>query len=401
MRVPAPLLAAVVVSALAVAAVARPVAAAPRAVTLDDVRAAAADAPARIAAHRRTLAAGADADAAGGWPATSVQVGTARSTNRLIAIAGVPLPVLGRGRAARGVARAEADVARAEETVGAVDLRLAVTLAWLALYRAEQAATLAADGAERMRALVDVAAARRDAGDASEADVVNATAQAARARLAADDATRAVAIAGADLAGLLGWDADEALATAGGLPGGDVDAADAGEVPELRAQRRRVAAAAAAVDQARVEGRPELRLEVEVDAFEATGAPTDVLVSLAVDLPLFGRGARRVAAARARVAAEEATATALARQVSAEVTAARRRWDAATRRVRGLTDELVPAQERAAALTREAYREGEADLVTVIQTERDLLEVRGEQVDAEVDAAEAWADLERVAGGAP
>ncbi|MCB9563759.1 MAG: efflux RND transporter periplasmic adaptor subunit [Kofleriaceae bacterium] len=180
---PAPLLAAVVVSALAVAAVARPVAAAPRAVTLDDVRAAAADAPARIAAHRRTLAAGADADAAGGWPATSVQVGTARSTNRLIAIAGVPLPVLGRGRAARGVARAEADVARAEETVGAVDLRLAVTLAWLALYRAEQAATLAADGAERMRALVDVAAARRDAGDASEADVVNATAQAARARL--------------------------------------------------------------------------------------------------------------------------------------------------------------------------------------------------------------------------
>src|SRR5262249_11456348 len=114
---------------LLVLAISSPAAASPREVTVDDVRAAVAKAPEQDAAHQRTLAAYADADAAGGWPATTLSIGTARVTPRLVAVASIPLPVFGVERAARATLRAEADVTRADESGTEADLVEQATVA--------------------------------------------------------------------------------------------------------------------------------------------------------------------------------------------------------------------------------------------------------------------------------
>jgi outer membrane protein TolC len=93
-------------------------------------------------------------------------------------------------------------------------------------------------------------------------------------------------------------------------------------------------------------------------------------------------------------------ADAIHAQLSAELVAAQRRWDAARRRASSFGTKLVPAQERSTELVRKAYAAGEVDLSAVIQSERDLLDVRAEALAADLAAAEAWATLERAAGGA-
>lgn len=375
----------------------------PRAVSLDDVRTAVAQAPERIAAHRRTSTAAAEVEAAGPWPATSVSLGTARESPRLVAVASVPVPVSGAHRAARRTARALADVARAEADTVELDLRARATVAWLALYGAGQTARIKVQAAARFDALVQVTRARRDAGDASEADVVNAEAQAARARVDADDAALTQGIASAELAGMLGWDPSEALTAAGDLPKMEPGPSRAGmgvsSHPALRAQEARIAEADAAIAASRAAGRPDLHLNFEVDTLVPGGGPTDVLVGVSVDLPLWGRGRARVNAARERLRAEQAEAEAVRSQLAAELVAAQRRWAAARQRATSFTTAIVPAQERSSDLVGKAYAAGEVELASVIQSERDLLDVRAEAVAADVAAAEAWAALERAAGG--
>jgi len=376
--------------------------AAPRKVTLADVRAALTGAPERIAARQRAVAAEAEAAAAAGWPATSLTVQTAMHSARLVSIASLPLPILGVEQAARRSARARAAIARAEEGAAAAELRLRATTAWLALYRAGQLAAIAAATAERMASLERVASARRDAGDSSQADVVVASTQAARARVDAEDAARAQAAAAAELAAAIGWDPDAELVAAGPLPAGTAGAAASlDQHPELRAQRRRVDAAVAAVTEARAAARPGLRLEVEVDALDPGRAPTDVLVGLTVDLPLLGRRGAAVDAARVQVAAEEAQAAAVRARLAGGLVAAERRWAAASQRAASFRAELVPAQERSTELVRAAYQGGQSDLAAVIQAERDLLAVRGDAVEAELAAAQAWAEREHASGGRP
>ncbi len=384
--------------------IASPALASPREVSLDDVRAAVDQAPAHVAAQRRTVAAFAEAEAAGPWPATTVSIGTARESSRLVAVASIPLPLFGVARAIRRAARADAEVTRAEEPTTDVDLRGRATVAWLALYGAGQVAQVTQEGAERLDGLVEVTRARRDAGDASEADVVNAETQAARAHVEAEDAALSVGLAGTELAAVVGWAPAEELVATGPLPSeAPTDeglASDLAYHPELRVQEARIAAAASAVSAARAASRPTLRVNLEVDTFDPNSGATNLLVDLTVDLPLWGRGRAREHAARARVSAEEAEANALRSQLAAELVAAQRRWAAGRRRAASFGTKLVPAQERSTELVRKAYAAGEVDLAAVIQSERDLLDVRAEALAAELAAAEAWATLERAAGGA-
>jgi outer membrane protein TolC len=139
---------------------------------------------------------------------------------------------------------------------------------------------------------------------------------------------------------------------------------------------------------------------MEVDALPVDNGASDVKVLLGVELPLFGRRGARIAAARARVAAATAEADATRARIGAARTAAHTRWTVAQRRAAAFVDELVPAQTRSTDLVRAAYVAGELDLASVLQAERDLLTVESDRVEAEVDAARAWAALERV-GGAP
>src|SRR5262249_38171409 len=121
-------------------------------------------------------------------------------------------------------------------------------------------------------------------------------------------------------------------------------------------------------------------------------------VGVALELPLFAHVGDKARAARATEAAQRSRLAATEVELAAGLEAAFRRWQAADERLRALERDVVPAQERAPALSGQAYREGARDLASALVAERDLAAVRAEVNAARADAAAAFADLQLAAG---
>jgi outer membrane protein TolC len=96
-------------------------------------------------------------------------------------------------------------------------------------------------------------------------------------------------------------------------------------------------------------------------------------------------------AERMRLATTEAA-------LGGQLVAAYRRWQAATERLASLQRDVIPAQEKAATLSMQAYREGARDLSSAVLAQRDLASARAELNDARAAAAQAYADLALAAG---
>jgi outer membrane protein TolC len=384
--------------------IARAAAAEPTPVTLRDALAAVPRAPAAAVTSHEVAAAEASVDAAGAWPNPSLRIATNRLTARLVAGASLPLPVFGTVGAARRQAAAEANVVRAEGATALRALRHRVVLAWITLARQDGDVVASAIAAQQAAELVLIARGRQSAGVGADVDVTTANAAKARADVAAAAAVRAQAAASAELAGVLGWPVSPALRSAG-----PPDTGVAVELPALRARlarhpertaaAARLAAADATVAQARSLGWPGVTLEAEVSYDDPTNQnKTDALVGVGIELPVFARIGDRVRAARATSAAQRARLAVTETELGAGLAAAFERWRAAVETLGALEREVAPAQERAAALSAQAYREGARDLASALQAERDLAAVRAEINTARAEAAAAWEDLQLAAG---
>ena len=374
-----------------------------RAVTLADVLAAAPRAPASQVSSHEIAAAEARVGAARAWPNPSLRVETNRLTARLVAGATLPLPVFGTVGAARREAAAQAEAVRAQAIVDQRELRRRAVTAWIALARADGEVTASAIAATQAAEIERIALGRLDAGVGAEVDVTTAHAARVRAELAAAAAKRAQEATSAELAGVLGWDPLQPLAASGELPAGPPIALDALQArlahhPEHTVASRRLAAANASVAQVRSQRLPGLALESQVSIDDPTQPGTDVLVALSLELPVFAKVGDRARSATATAAAERARLAVTEAELGAGLVAAYRRWQAATEQLAGLAKEVVPAQERAAALSAQAYREGARDLASALQADRDLTAVRAEVNAARADAAMAWAELQLAAG---
>jgi outer membrane protein TolC len=379
-------------------------------VTLDQALAAADKAPAAQVGGHDIAAAEASVSAASAWPNPSLHVGTSRLTARLVASAALPLPVFGTVGAAQRVAAAEARVVRAEADLALRDLRHRVAAAWIELARSRADADAQRIAATQAGELVAIAEGRRAAGSAADVDVTVAAAARARADVTARAAQRGEEAASAELAGLLGWDPGRRLRAEGPLrigPGGELDALR-GRLrahPEHLSAERRIAAADATIDQLQVERWPGLALEGEVDYDDISITEgrtvrdrTDARIGIALDLPVFARIGDRARAARATAQAQRARLAALDADLGGRLSAAYARWQAATERLTALEREVLPAHDRAAALSMQAYREGARDLSSALVAERDLTAVRAEINDARAAAALAFAELAQAAG---
>jgi cobalt-zinc-cadmium efflux system outer membrane protein len=400
------------VVALALLAVTRAYADERRPVTLTDAIAAANRAPATQVGVHEVAAAEANVDAAAAWPSPTVSVATNRVTARLVAGASVPLPVFGTVGAAQHQARAEADAVRAEVEVVRRELRHRVVVAWVALARADGDVVATSSAAQQAAELELIATGRLTAGVGADVDVTVAAAARARADVAAAAAQRTEDAASAELAGILGWDPARPLRADGEPDTGETTDFEAlrrrlANHPERAAALRRVDAASATVETVLKQRWPVVAIEAEVSYDDPTMEPDqrdDARIGLAVELPLFARVGAKARAARATEAAERARLAVTETTLGAGLVAAYRNWQAASERLRGLEHDVQPAQERAAALSAQAYREGARDLATALQAQRDLAAVRAEINSARADAAVALADLQLASGdevGAP
>jgi outer membrane protein TolC len=216
--------------------------------------------------------------------------------------------------------------------------------------------------------------------------------------------------ASAELAGLLGSDPSRALRSDGMLITGDAAALEALRArllshPERLLAQDRIAAAHANVQQVLTERWPALALDAELaydDRSMTEGASprdrTDAAIGISVELPLFAHVGDRARAARALETAQRARLAVTDAELGAGLYATYRRWQAANERLHSLERDVAPAQERAAALSAQAFREGARDLASALQAERDLAAVRAEVNAARADTAEAFADLQLAAG---
>jgi hypothetical protein len=131
--------------------------------------------------------------------------------------------------------------------------------------------------------------------------------------------------------------------------------------PGVEVKQHEVAAADALVDAAGVWPSPSVHVQ-------ANRLTARLVAGAMLPLPVFGT----VGAAQRQAAADAGV----------------ERWRAAADTHGALERTMVPAQERAAALSAQAYREGA----------RDLAAVRAEVNAARADASAAWEDLQLAAG---
>jgi outer membrane protein TolC len=379
-------------------------------VTLADALAAANKAPGAQIGPHEVAAAEAGVDAASAWPNPVLGLATSRLTAKLVASVAVPLPILGTVGAAKRVARAEANVVQAEALLALRDVRARVVIAWIELQRAEGDVVATQVAAQQAADLEHIAKGRQAAGTGADVDVTVAAASRARADVAYAAAQRAEDAASAELAGLLGWDPAHLLSAAGEptlAPGGDLDALEhkLAMHPVRVAAEKRVVAADATLDAVLVLRRPGIALAGEVDYDDRSITEgrtaldrTDARIGIALELPVFAKIGDRARAARATAMAERMRLSTTEAELGGHLVAAYQRWQAATERLASLQRDVIPAQEKAATLSMQAYREGARDLSSAVLAQRDLASARAELNDARAAAALAYADLALAAG---
>ncbi len=376
-------------------------------VSLGDVTAAVARAPAAPIATYEIAAAEAATAASGAWTtAPSVSAATNRLTAQVVVGVALPLPVFGTLGAARDEAAARARVVHLEATVELRDLRRRAVLAWIALARADSEVAVRVVAAQQAAELVRLTRGRLDAGAGAEVDVTAAVAAQARATVAVSAGRRAQEATGAELAAIVGWDPTRAIASDGVLPGGSPVALDAlrahlAEHPERAAALSRIAAAEATRAHVATARIPSLALTLQGSFRDPTTPGVDVLAGVTLDLPVFAHVGDQVRAADAGTAVERARLATAEAMLAGDLVAAYRRWQAAGETAAALAKDVVPAQERATQLAEQAYKEGARDLGTALQAERDLAAVRADLATARADLAVAWIELQVAAGVEP
>lgn len=251
----------------------------------------------------------------------------------------------------------------------------------------------------------DMAQQRYAAGDVAQLEVLQAEVELARST--ADYETTAAAQRAADitLAALLNRAFDSTLALEGKLE-------DPPQAPTLDSLMNEAMQSSADVlkttqdvktEEARLalakaQRIPDLDLSVGADfnsppEFNAGGKG-----GIAVTLPLFYRGRGEVALSTARIQLLRLTLAAQRTNVSAQVASAYFDYAAKTRQAQQYREHIVPQTVKLEQMAEESYQSGKANLLTLLDSQRRLNDVRKAYVDALFAAQSSFAVLEEAAG---
>lgn len=285
-----------------------------------------------------------------------------------------------------------------QQSVDAYYLWLAADAALLAAHDAETAA------AETLRA----AGVRQRVGVATREDVLQSQTALSQARLAVLTREGEQQVARGRMAVMLGLPAGTALALAPAaaipedpaLPALAPFLAMVEQRPDILAQRQRVAASEAALDQARASHRPDLRFSASQnwsrdDASDSEGGN----VGLRLNIPLY-TGGQRAADVRLADAQLALVRTALEQQQQAASQEIWESWQGlrTTTASFAATRDLVSAAEESLRAARARYEAGLGDLINVLNAQSVLADARQQFVKARFDWARSRISLARLTG---
>lgn len=294
----------------------------------------------------------------------------------------VPIELGGKRAARRGVADAERAGAEVDAQAAAADLTLHTTEAFIAVvatarrHEAARARLSFADQAQRAAEL------RMKNGKASPIEAQRAEVQRVAARVQADQAERAHALAAEQLARLTGVPVATPVAAAW------FDATDrvpedgaANENLEVAAREVHVAVARAklvAAQRARV---PDLTVVAGSRRFAETN-DTATVVGVSLPLPIFNRGSAGVARARAELERSEADKQAAAQAVEQALADARADVLNAQAAAAATTGPALAAASEAVRIARIGYAEGKFSQLDLLDAERSWADTRRDAIDA-------------------
>lgn len=160
--------------------------------------------------------------------------------------------------------------------------------------------------------------------------------------------------------------------------------------PEIRAGHAGLDAGRIDSDMARQAYKPDWSVDLSY-GIRGEGRPDTVKLMVGVDLPLFPaqRQDRRLAARLAEVQRMEAMLEDRRRMLAADLTAAWADWHSADRRLRRLSDDLLPVAARRIEGALAAYKTGRAGYDRVLEARRAELAARLQRLDLEVARAKA------------
>lgn len=307
------------------------------------------------------------------------------------------IPSRAKREARRTLATRSVEEARALSTAERLSVQRATALAWIDLWATQRELA----GLHMLRDQAALAArlakARVAGGGESPIDALATEA----AVLELDNRIEAaVATYSAAQAGLARWIGDAVVGTTSAMP--DFDALPVSEAQLLTNADRlgpllpagaQVESAAAAIDVARAEKRPDW--SVAASYGQRAGDRSDMLmVEVGIGLPLFARNRqdRGVAAREADYQAALATREDLRRQEIAKLRADIARWNGLKRQVALHESALLPLAHDRSQTALAAYRAG-GDVQSWLKAERDELDVHLSHAEHLGELGRAWAAL--------
>lgn len=305
-----------------------------------------------------------------------------------------------RRRAAQAEARrVEADVHRVR-----LDVILEAQLAFFML-RERRAITGVLD--EQLgwaRQMVAAASARYAGGKGSQADVLRAEVEVARAEGAKRALKAEIGAAEAMLNVSLGRPASASIGDiehqvrSEEPPAADTLLASAFATrPELKMGASEVERSGADIEVMRAMYRPMATLRVGPSSTMAEGSGAMIMIGISV--PIWRERLHAgLAEAQAMQSMAQADLEAMRRMIEGEAVAARESVIAARARADALRREVVPRARMAVESALATYSAGRVTLVSVIEAARALWDTRSELVMADTALANAWARLERATG---
>jgi cobalt-zinc-cadmium efflux system outer membrane protein len=340
-------------------------------------------------------------------PNPAVSVGVSRDAPHQSLVFDQPLEIGGqRGRRIE-LARQEATLTDLEIAGLERVIRRQVRQAFYALMAARGATSLRADALALARRLREIAQARFDTGDVPQLEVFQAELEVSRAETDLSVAQQEERVALSQLNALLNEPAETPWETTGSLEEAptaqtlaDLVARAAQTNPELAhlAQELKVEQSRRALLQA--ERIPNLDVQFGSD-FNSPGdyraAPRG---GISMELPLFTRNQGELAQSAAALRALEGESAATRRAVAGRVEAAYYEWSTRQTQAELYRKSLVPAARRLADLAEESYRAGKANLLTVLDAQRNVQQVQREYLESLLVLQMAFAELEETVGAA-
>jgi NodT family efflux transporter outer membrane factor (OMF) lipoprotein len=320
------------------------------------------------------------------------------------------------GRVKRNIQAARADVAAAEAERDAVRVMVAAetTRAYADILSSERRIAVARHTVELLDQTVTLAAKRFEAGRTSRLDLVRVTALRDQQRAKIPEIEADLQSATFRLATLTGHTPSERPVTGGDghllqlsqpIPVGDGRALLARR-PDVRQAERRLAASTARIGIATADLYPRISLGGSIGTAATslaslfTGGAIGLLAGplLSWSFPNQGEARARVAGAEAQSRADLARFDKTVLTALEETETALSRYSNEIERRQALQSARDQA-ERAARITRAQLREGRADSLAVLDSERTLAQAEADLAEADGHLADAQVDLFRALGG--